>query len=370
MASRPPTSHSSSAEVALADDAHPVQRVRQALEVPLVGVLAGEVGVDDDVDLLVEECADRLGQVLVVEDLVALGVDRLALLVDHVVELDDALADVEVEALDAALRRLDRARDQARLDGDVVLEAEPLHELGDALRGEPLHEVVVERQVEARRARVALAPGAAAQLVVDPARVVALGADDVEAAGVDHADVVLLGDGLRLRQGRVVGRGVHLGRVQAALVEQLRGEAGGVAAQQDVGAAAGHVGGDGDGAGAPGLGDDARFLLVELGVERLVLDAAPPEHRREDLGLLDADRADQDGPPRLLHLHDLLDQRVELRLLVAEDQVRLVLADHVAVGRDARRPRACRSCGTPRPRSSPCRSCRTACRRGGSSSGT
>ena len=108
----------------------PCERVRQALEVPLVGVLAREVGVDDDVDLLVEERPDRLGQVLVVEDLVALGIDGLALLVDDVVVLDDALADVEVEALDAALRRLDRARDQPRLDGDVVLEAEPLHELG------------------------------------------------------------------------------------------------------------------------------------------------------------------------------------------------------------------------------------------------
>ena len=67
------------------------------------------MAVDERLDLGVDELADGLGQVLVVEDLVALGVDRLALLVDDVVVLDDALADVEVVALDAGLGALDGA---------------------------------------------------------------------------------------------------------------------------------------------------------------------------------------------------------------------------------------------------------------------
>ena len=53
-----------------------------------------------------------------------------------------------------------------------------------------LHIVATERH-EARRARVALTAGAAAQLVVDAARLVALGADDVQAAERD--DVFVLG---------------------------------------------------------------------------------------------------------------------------------------------------------------------------------
>ena len=114
----------------------------------------------------------------------------------------------------------------------------------------------------------------------------------------------------------------------------LGGEAGRVATEQDVGAAAGHVGGDRHRAGPAGLGDDPRFLLVELGVEDLVLDAAPLEHRGQHLGLLDRHRADEDRPALLLHLDDLVDQRVELGRLVAEDEVRLVLADHLAMGRD------------------------------------
>ena len=62
----------------------------------------------------------------------------------------------------------------------------PLHDRRDAVAGEDAHQIVVERQVEARRARVALAAGAAAQLVVDAAGLVPLGADDVQPAERDH----------------------------------------------------------------------------------------------------------------------------------------------------------------------------------------
>ena len=48
----------------------------------------------------------------------------------------------------------------------------------------------------------------------------------------------------------------------------------GVAAEQDVGAAAGHVGGDGDAALAARLRDDLGFLRVILRVQHDVLDAA------------------------------------------------------------------------------------------------
>ena len=149
----------------------------------------------------------------------------------------------------------------------------------------------------------------------------------------DDPLVVLFGDDLGFGQCGGVGVLVDLGRVEAALVEDLRRETGRVATEQDVRAAAGHVRGDGHGPGPPGLGDDAGLLLVELGVQDLVTDAPALEHRREHLGLLDGDRADQDRSADLLHLDDLVDQGVELGLLVAEHQVGVVLADHLAVGR-------------------------------------
>ena len=105
--------------------------------------------------------------------------------------------------------------------------------------GEEAHEVVLGRQEEARLAGVALAAGAAAQLVVDAARLVALGAEDVQAAELDDA-----------------------------------------LAELDVDAAAGHVGRDRDRAGLAGLEDDLRLALVVLGVEHVVRDALALEQAR------------------------------------------------------------------------------------------
>ena len=116
------------------------------------------------------------------ENLPAQRVDVLALLVHHVVVLEQVLADGEVLRFDLLLRALDRARDHPVLDRHAFFHAELLHQAGDAVGSEDPHQVVLERQVEARGARVALAAGAAAQLVVDAARFVTLGADDVQAA--------------------------------------------------------------------------------------------------------------------------------------------------------------------------------------------
>ena len=72
----------------------------------------------------------------------------------------------------------------------------------------------------------------------------------------------------------------------------------GVAAEQDVGAAARHVGGDRDRALAAGLRDDLGFLRVVLRVQHDVLDAAQLEQLRQPLRLLDRHRADEHRPAR------------------------------------------------------------------------
>ena len=161
----------------------------------------------------------------------------------------------------------------------------------------------------------------------------ALGADYVQAAGDDDALMLFVANRLGFGERGVVCLLVHLGRVEALAVEDLRGQSGGVAAELDVGATAGHVRGDGDGTDPPGLGHDRRFLLVELGVENLVLDPAPLEHVGQMLGLLHRHGADQDRPSGVVHLDDLVDQGQVLAGLVAKDEVRLVVADHRLVSR-------------------------------------
>ena len=77
-------------------------------------------------------------------------------------------------------------RDHAVLDGDALLHAQLQHQAADAVGAEDAHEVVLERQVETGGAGIALAARAAAQLVVDAPRLVALGGQDVEAAQGHH----------------------------------------------------------------------------------------------------------------------------------------------------------------------------------------
>ena len=107
-----------------------------------------------------------------------------------------------------------------------------------------------------------------------------------------------------------------------------------VAAEHDVGTTTGHVGGDSDRAGTTGLGDDRRFLLVELGVEHVVRDAALGELLGQVLRALDAGGTDQNRLALLVPLDDVVDHCVELGLLGLVDQVGLVDADHRPVGRD------------------------------------
>ena len=266
------------------------------------------------------------------EDLIATLVDHLALLVHHLVVLEDVLADLAVALLDRRLRTLDRLRDHLGLDRLVVGEG-AAHHPRQCTGREQTHQLVVEAEVEAALAGVTLTAGATTELVVDPATVVALGAEHVEAA--ELADLVALGLCLLLELGEelVVVRerlgacaalnssvctcgsansSTSVSGVVALLEHGLTGEPLGVAAEDDVDAATGHVGGHGDGVEPPGLADDLRLAGVLLRVEDLVRHAALVEHLRQQLALLDADRADEHRLAALVLLGDVVDDRAEL----------------------------------------------------------
>ena len=220
---------------------------------------------DRPLDHLVDPVVDLLGQVLAVQHALALLVDDRALLVEDVVVLEDVLAHDEVLLLDLLLRVLDLAREDARLHGLVVGHLEALHDPVDPVAREQADEVVQAGEVEARLARVALTAGAAAELVVDPARLVALGAEHVQPAELEDA-----------------------------------------LAELDVDAAAGHVRRDRDRALLARPLDDPGLLLVLLRVEDVVRDSLPLEQLREVLGDLDRDRAHEH---RLADLVPFLDVR-------------------------------------------------------------
>ena len=114
----------------------------------------------------------------------------------------------------------------------------------------------------------------------------------------------------------------------------LEGLGVGGTAEFDVGAAAGHVGGDRDPAELAGLADDLGLARVLARVEHVVRDALAGEQFREALADIDRDGSHQHRLADRVQLFDLADDAFELLLLAAEDQVGQIGADHRPVGRD------------------------------------
>ena len=146
---------------------------------------------DDAGDQLVHPAADLLGEVGTLEDAPALLVDDHALDVHDVVVLEDVLPRDEVLLLDLLLGVLDLLGEDPLLHRLIVRQPEVVHDLVDPVAGEEADELVLAGEV-AGLAGVALAARPPAQLVVDPPRLVALGAEDVEPAELRTASPSLM----------------------------------------------------------------------------------------------------------------------------------------------------------------------------------
>ena len=159
----------------------------------------------------------------------------------------------------------------------------------------------------------------AGQLCVPRTRPLAVGAELLGELVHRHAQVVVLHE--------------ELGR-ETLVDDLLARQALGVAAEEDVDAAARHVGGDRDGTELARLRDDVGLPRVLLGVQHLVPDPALRQFAAEQLALLHADRSDEDGLTLRVPLHDVLDDGTELGVLRLEDEVCLVRPAHGPVRGD------------------------------------
>ena len=260
-------------------DAHRVERPKinpKLLEVPLFWeALCGR---RDDVpgDRLIEERADLIFKALAVEHSMALVVDDQPLPVHDLVILQHVLANLKVLALDLPLCASDCPRHHLRLDRHIVRNVEPTEERLYHRGIEAAHEFVFQRQVEASLTRVTLTARATTQLVVDPARFVAFGTEDVQATKL--GDLLVFGSDRclcplqRFRPSRLV----FLWRLnwREALLFQLgSGTEFGVSTEHDVGTTTGHVGRNHDCALTASLGNDLGLTIVELGVQHFVFHA-------------------------------------------------------------------------------------------------
>ena len=272
-------------------------------------VVAVEERADVLLDLPIDHVEDDLTAGLAVQNPLTEAVDPLPLLVHHLVIFEQVLADLEVPLLDLLLCGLDPAGHHPALDRLAILHAESGEHVLHPFAGEDPHQIVFEREEKPARAGVALATAAAAELKIDAAGLVPFGAHDLQAAHVadDRALFLHFVVGRDFGDERVPLLLRHVEPRRVGVLELRPGERVGVAAENDVGAAARHVGGDRDGAESPRLRDDLGLTLVLLGVEHLMVHAPLLEQIGEPFALLDGDGADQHGQALvldLLHLGD------------------------------------------------------------------
>src|SRR3989338_7930154 len=229
------------------------------------------------------------------------SVDTLPLQIEHIVVREHVFARIEINLFDACLRLLERARNHRILYRLVLGDLEGSHHTLNRIGREDAHEVIFERYVELCLSRIPLPARATAQLIIDAARIVPLGADDRESP--DIFDLL-----------------VFFGRA-------------GIAAELDVDSAARHVGRNGNGAAPSGLSDDFPLTLVIFRIEDFVRDAFLLEVHREKLVFVDRGCADKHGLALLMLFLDRLRNCFHLAAFALEDEIIVVAPSRLTVCR-------------------------------------
>ena len=315
--------------------ANPFREARRA-------VVVGEEPLDGGGDLLVDHVEHRVLRRRPFEKPLAERVDPLPLLVHHLIVFEQILTRVEVPFLDLLLGSLDPSRDELAFDRLVLFHAETGEHGRNPFAGELPHQVVFERQEEARRTRVALASRPSSELVINSAAFVPLGADDVQPSGrgdlapLDLHPRLVLGDRLFPN---FLGN-FEAGRIQRPavfIIEPLEvgpGHELGVAAEDDVGSASRHVRGDRNGPLASRLRHDFGFAFVILSVQHLVRDAMALENLGDLFRLLDRGRSDENRPASGVDFAEFFEDRVIFLAVGPVDDVGIADARHSAVCRN------------------------------------
>ena len=158
-------------------------RLDEPVNIPhFLDALRRDETIDQAIHDFVANARDGIADILCRHDSGALLIDHLALIVRDVVVLEQVLTSIEVVRFDFALRALDCFLSIRLSMTSPSFMPAVCSRAWCARIAEDAHEVVFERKIEAARAGVALTTRAAAQLIVDAARLVAFGADDVQTA--------------------------------------------------------------------------------------------------------------------------------------------------------------------------------------------
>ena len=302
-------------------------RLIKPFGVPLVGIgLGRHVGVDQIVDHLAAHVLDDLGQITRLHDIKTLLEDHFALFVHHIVELEQLLADVEVARLDLGLRAFKRFVHPGVNDRLALFHPQRREHFFQTFTAENAHQIVFEAQEKGRLARIALTTGATAQLVVDTAAFMALGGQHEKPAR--SFDSLFIG-GMALFDLLTNLFGIAFG-IGGDCLHDLELD---IAAKFDIGAAPGHVGGDGHRAEFAGIGDDLGLFFMLTRVQNVMRNLCLGQKLAQQFRLFNRGGAHQGRLTLFMRFADRLDDRVKLVGGRAVHRIILVDPCNRAIGR-------------------------------------
>ena len=169
-----------------------VEQLDDAVQIPVLRHVGLRMGGHYPSDLMLHHLHAAVMHVSPLQNVLAIGVDDAALSGNDVVIFDDVLADIKIEAFNLALRRLEHRAHGSGLDGHIFFHAHPFHPFCRPIGPEAAHQLVFQREEEARLTWIALAARATAKLIIDSPGLMPLGADDVEPPRGDDFLMILV----------------------------------------------------------------------------------------------------------------------------------------------------------------------------------
>ena len=236
----------------------------QLFQIPLLGIGVFRNGARHDIrDGFFAHFRDGFGDFIRHHEGAALGINFPALIIHHIIIFQQILADVEVPRLHLFLRAFQGLVDPGVDNRLPFFQAKLLQHAAHPVGPEDAHQIIFQRKEEARSARVPLAAGTAAQLVINAPAFMAFRANHEKPARLVHDGPRRINLGLVARKHRFKLR--PFGCLGFLPRQHFQ-----IAAQLNIRAAACHIGRNRHRASAPGLRHNFRFLFMVARIQHLM----------------------------------------------------------------------------------------------------
>ena len=112
---------------------------------------------------------NQLGRIFHFKQFITLLINDLALVIGYIIIFQQLLAHIEIAPLDFPLCRFNGSGHDSRFDRLAFRHFQPFHDRPHLVTGKNPQQRIIQRQIESRGTRIALAGGSSSQLIVHPA---------------------------------------------------------------------------------------------------------------------------------------------------------------------------------------------------------